>query len=629
MKSIGALCTTALAAALLAGCYPLMLIPEPRPGAPDLDEVLLGSVDSVIHSEWEEFGAYYEVDEVYLEADLLRTPAGSIPRSRATVNRRIRILTDKGLSHATIDLPFSGGDLAGFEVFIEDSTGTRLELNRRELRDEFLRKGTVVFPQAHPGCLIGIRVTLGMRSPLYSYEHWFRRSIPVSVSRFTLLAEENLAYHARSYGGAPHGTPRMRGPFSRRRYTMHDVMPREREEFQETIDLVEPRVAVVMRRAFTTPVADSWHTLIDGLRTNILGDAHLACPDEARAVAERLSRGIDNQVDKVDAVLHWVQDSLSIVDEGDIDIEEVIETRQGSPWGVTLTLYQMIRALGEHPDLRVTRFRSLGGLDPDFVNPKALIMPVVVIDVGGYPQVAFPFAHGAKLGEYPRDLFGMFAVSIRTSVPKELPKSPSTVSSIAYTVRIDSAGQHMDLVLDDYAAFRMRSGLYISPEKDIRESLQKMLTGMGTSNALTDYTLEGLHDRGAPIRATIEFDTPGQTVERKGRVRLSLSHLFRARYLSYDIGRTSSFSTHEAYAVSEKVVFMVPPGASLRYDIPCTTISNALFECTCTTDKSPDSLAITRVITGNPTTLAPEQMQPISEHIRLLNDIENAYVITE
>jgi hypothetical protein len=127
----------------------------------------------------------------------------------------------------------------------------------------------------------------------------------------------------------------------------------------------------------------------------------------------------------------------------------------------------------------------------------------------------------------------------------------------------------------------------------------------------------------------MDFATPGQVVERKGSRRFSLSHLFRERFTSYDVQRTTAFSVREEYTVDETVTFMVPPGKSLRHKVPCIDISNALFDCDCELTESSNSLVIRRTITGKSATLEPEQMLRIAEHIRFLNDIENAYVITE
>lgn len=614
---------------VLAGCWAFT---EP---------VLLGQAVVTPHTrnirhEWESYDAYYAIDELFVEASFQDFYVKT-PMSKVIVNKVIEILTPEGAEYASVAIPRYTAEPSSFDVQVIDSEGRPVSVDVDQVREEYEDNGVVVVPNVVAGCQVRIQVTFVTLSPVSSFEHWFSREIPVERGRFTFSSLHDFMYDVKSYGGLPPSTRREAesGRHTYRIWSVKDLLPRSRVDHQATVAKDEQRVALVLRRAFSQDIISTWADVAESYREYALQRRRFSSTRLLSATVDSLTPGLTTEREKAEAVLTWVQENLSTrggVGER-VDPDKVIESRQGTYWDITLVLREMLEHLGLRTDILVTRGHSKGGFDQHFVNPATVMIPLVTVRVTEREYVAFPFVRGGMLGEYPHDYFDLHGLSLRSERPHRLPEplSRRSLTSYAYTLDFsaDPPRQDVEIQYGGYMAYWLRSMLLTIGEEERKEFFQKVLTGLGQSNALKTYEVEGLEHHGGSVKAHLSFHNPTQSIRRKGKMHVNLSHLFREYFDTYDSSRTTTFSSRLFNTVTEAIRLVKPASGGAKVFMVCTDLANDLFEATCTQKDSPVEYSLVRVIDIKKADLPAGRMRAIYPDIVSLNRVAESSVVIE
>ncbi|MBD3319924.1 MAG: hypothetical protein GF350_02395 [Chitinivibrionales bacterium] len=587
-------------------------------------------------AEWKKYGAYYRIDELFVEASYFDA-AGYVsgPVNRYIVNKQLRILTTEGTQYASVPVRRYGWDIEEFHCALFDSSGRKRPLNSSKIRDEYMKSGIVVFPTVSVGSLLCIYIEFESNAAIPFFEHWFSCDIPVETGRFTFSHLDKFEYDFKCYGGLQKGKirPAETGEHTWHIWTVDDILPRARIDYQAPYDVTEPRMSAALRYAFERPVISDWTDLTDGYEDHVLGKSYFNSTRALREVVDSIAEKNAFMYEKADAVLAWAQENISYEWSGleSIDPDEVLAKGKGNVWELAVVMREMYEHLGLETDVVITRSREYGGFDEHFVTPSVLAVPLVTVTIDEAEFVAFPFRQGGTLGEYPLEFFDLKCLSLETNKPRLLPGPVSRKSYFNYSFIIDLAKEPphhtLEIGFKGYSAYYMRTLLLpLQPDK-IKEAFQKTLANFGTSNRLIEFDLVDLDKRGEGFFANITFDNPMQSISRKGQKRIGMSHLFRSYFASYDTSRSSPFySSHESMS-TESVRILKPPGSTVECSFPCRECENDLFSLTCTTNESSLEMSFSRLIDIKKHELEPQEMKEIYDDIVSLNKIEEANVI--
>lgn len=628
MKRIGTLAALALLAllALLGGCAPtskpILLNENPAPAAQE--------------TEWSKYGAYYLTDELFVEESYLDNPFARTTTARFIVNKKLKILTRDGVEQGTVEVPYYSNFVSRKRLAARDSSGREIPLDTAGIMREYYKTGKLIFPNVTPGCLLEIHLEFETQQPVTVFEHWLSGGIPVAHGRFTFSHLDRFSYDFAKYGPLQDGKTQREKPGENLNYQTWEVRnahPRSRLEFQDEIDVTEPRVSLVLRHFDGFPIITTWEALSESYEKTALRPSYFNSTKKLKKKTDELTQGKKSDGEKAQAVFQWVQDNISYQYSGlsSIDPDKVMASGQGNMWELAVVLREMFNHLGLTTSVMVTRPRSMGGFDPKFETPMQLSVPLVTVEVDKRTLLAFPYSRGAALGEYPDDYFGLAALSLADKDSAKVPDFAGGASYSRSTYRIDpgspDADQQLDLELGGYLAFTIRNALLQEKKDEVKDVFQSLLTKLGTSNALKTCQVTDQNARGKPMLAKLTFANPNQAVERKGETQVRLNHIFRNYFASYDTTRAAGFKNGLENQTLERIEVAKTPGRKLEANIPCADASNSLFKVTCRAEETDQQFVFTRDMTLHKIKLSPQEMRMLYPQIVELNRISEARVI--
>jgi hypothetical protein len=429
------------------------------------------------------------------------------------------------------------------------------------------------------------------------------------------------------------------GNFTQRIWGRRDLLPPPRIAYLKNIYETATRVSLVMRGysigqvfAPEKEVYASWNKLSEYYNKYLFATSAFQSSQKLRKKVRELTQNIGSDSAKADAVLCWVQDSLSVGenDSKNINPDRVIEKREGTIWEITYVLKEMLDEIHCFSDIIVTRGKHRGGFDPSFVTPMTLSLPIVVAVCDKKKFVAYPFYRGSKLGEYPASFFDLQGLSLQNGAVEPLPPPPGRTwkCRFVYTLDVsaDSIAQDLTAYFSDYWGYDLRTDLASEKKETIKEYFQKMLTNFGLSNALLTCTIQNLEERGTPLIARLTFATPGQYIERKGQKLYKLDHLFGSYFSFYDTSRTSRFTTDMDEIIGEEIVMHKRPGATVAFHMTCNAIDNPLFNVTCEEQQNEREYRFARNLHIKKSDLPAGQARLIYPDMLRLKEISESYV---
>jgi hypothetical protein len=597
-----------------------------------------------VRAEWESYGAYYEIDDLFIEAAYLWSPIMEGPQTKYVVKKRVRILSDLGTKYASVEVPYYA-PLSRLVVSMKDASGKPVALNTAKIREEYRKTGVIVFPKATVGCVLDISAVFTSPSSITSFEFAFWKEIPVLKSDFTFSYQDSkYSYAFKTYGDtcefSVESAPKaVMGKFTQLTWSRRDLLPPPRIAYLKNIFETISRVSLVMRgyslgQVFgpEKEVFASWNKLSESYNKYLFATSAFKSSQKLEKKAAELTRDVADECARADAILCWVQDSISLCDDDskNINPDRVIKKREGTIWEITYVLKEMLDKINCFSDIIVTRGKFRGGFDSSFVTPVTLSIPIVIAECDRKKYVAYPFYRGSKLGEYPASFFDCRGVSLQNGAVEPLPPPPGRAwkCDFAYTLDIDSDSISQSLIarFSDYWGYDMRTDLASVKNETIREYFQKMLTNFGLSNALLSCEIENLKERGAPLVARLEFATPGQYIERKGQKLYKLDHLFGSYFSFYDTARTSRFTTDMDEEITEEIVAPKRPGVEARFTMSCAAIDNPLFKVTCEERQNEREYRFSRTLHIKKSDFSAEQMRLMYPDILKLKEIGDSYV---
>ena len=580
--------------------------------------------------QWTAYGAYYVFDELFVEESFLDAGQISQPAGTVVVNKQLKILTREGVAHGSIEVPQYSEFISQHRFTAFDSAGNAVKLDDAAMLREYRKTGKVMFPNVTPGSKLEVYFKFSHPRAITVFEHWFSGDVPVARGRFTFSRLDSYNFDFAEYGPVKAGQTAMHKPSNRMHYrtwSVSNIRPRARLDFQEEIDAAEPRVSVVMRSFKGFPVISDWEGLGKQYEEEAFKTSFFLSSGRLKKKTDTLIQGKASETAKAEAIFHFVQDNISYKNSPlkAINHDKVISSGQGNIWEIAAVLKGMYEHAGLKTEVMVTRPRNMGGFDPKFETPIQLSVPLVRVTADGRALLSFPYLRGGALGEYPDDYFGLSALSVSFKDSTTLPEYAAGPSFSRGTYRLNlsepDAEQSLDLELGGYLAYAIRVALFKESKTEVTEVFQKILTGYGASNALVRCEVKDQNSRGKPMTAKLVFRNPNQVVERKSEMQMRLSHLFPDHFSSYDTSRASGFKNNLESRQAIRLEVAKIPGKRLEPTVPCFETDNALFKVTCVTEETPEAYVFTREVQLRKIKLSAAEIRLLYPQIADLNRI--------
>ncbi len=608
---------------------------------PDLLEV--PPKNEGVEKKWESFGAYYEVDEIFVEATYMTGFNASMPQTKYIINKKIKILTDKGSEYGTLFIPRYFYRPRKFKVEVTKPNGEITKVSTSELTRQFMKNKPIVIPKITAGCQISIYMEGLDNGSVTSFEHYFSQDIPVYHGKLTFSSYNKFNYKFKEYGGLQSGMDKTSG-HKQLRYRVWEVknlQPRARVSFIGSVDESEPRMAAVMvshNLQFTgsTSVYESWSKMADSYEEQLMAKSWFNSSYKTKKLVDSLKAGKEGSLERADGIFSWVQSNIDYERRPlkPINLDKILKNKKGNIWEMAALLNFMFTHEGFETDIVVTRPKSNGGFDAYFVTPQVLSVPLVKVKVADKWLLSFPYSKAAVLGEYPPDYFGLQGLSLNDGVTPNLPepisgkgKTEVELSLDLDNVSGDNIKYHANLEYSGVMAYIMRNRFINQEEKIIREGFQKYLEDLGTSNKLTDFEIKGLEDRGEPIKVALTFENANQSFSRKKQTQINLSNIFNSYFELYDTNRVEDLSFSLEYEYNEKLVLNNSVSKNVKAEIHCSNVANQVFESSCGQSSDSGSDVYERKFKLKKISINSDVMRSLLPDINSVNKIKDSFLV--
>jgi len=579
--------------------------------------------------QWNEYGAYYELNELIF--DLHTSGSVKHPVSKIYVNKRIKILTRDGTEYGKVAVTRFSSDIESFTCAVFDSLNAPLPIDTATLRQDYIDKGEIIFPNVTAGSSIEIQICFKISYKPESYEYYFRsQSIPVYSGRFVMIYPKDVIYDFKCYGTCDSSVSNTDSSRYKKEWICSSLLPVS-DLTSANSDNITPCVAFALRKWYNKNALTNWNEVAEAYRSDYNFTFKKYVP---RAVKQLLKtiRLTSQKSSPEEQILQWVREEITWENYDDAyeSVREIIRQRKASTSGLSKLLYSLYQAAGFQTDILVSRNISSGGFDQNFITSSSTTVPLVLVTIDNKEKIVYPFTAGGAVGQYTDDFFYQWGVSLRKGVAQPLPAPLDSLQFTKGNYTIDLSNNRLEnyatLQFGGYGAYLLRNNLLYKEDNYVREVFQSQLTNAGTSNALETFTIRGLTDEHLPIVVTLGFSNDNVAVFRKNGTQLSIGYLFTPFFEGYDTLRVSPFAIPFSNQFDCKITFVLDSNSRYFHTIPSFALTNPLFTATCNVTETRASITLNLMLQINRCEIPAFEMKRIFGDILTLRELDKATI---
>jgi hypothetical protein len=593
-------------------------------------------------SEWQDYGAVYEYDELMIEEEYTEG-YGSRFSTSYTFNQKLIIINKKGFDYGTLSIPLLTDQLATFEVEHVLESGELVQLDLEKLKKDFLQTGDIAIPQVQTGSRISLLITFVEAEPLIRFEHEFEREIPVLLGRFSFFHDFETGYAMRSYYTSKE--PLVDNFNGKKGIILEEVNVIPSKEWGWNSGLATegyyfpryPRVAVNINNYRS--VADvynrySWKDYAQSYRDYVLDTTFSSSDNLLQAEVERIKKAYSETYAQADAILQYVQENITLTDRAGrdslaTDLDEVMQRKSGDYLEVSMVLTEMLKKAGMDTSLYVTRSRDSGGFDQELPGWGQLSIPLVSVNIDNRELIAYPFLHNSVLGEYPLSYHDVKALHLADGAVVDLPAplhADNTFVSEA-TLRL---AENVDEIqwqcsLGESLAVLMRH--YVAEyDNDKKKRFWKGIVQKYDELNIVQHP-ELVIDRGNPLLLESTVTNKNIAMNKSGQTYVDLGVFFRSYFSKLDDMRTQPYINDFELLYEEGVTLVTTGADDLTINFHCKDQDNVLFKTECSNRVENNEQHLHRKITFKKVNIPAESWINYSNDIRQLNEIKESSLI--
>ena len=592
--------------------------------------------DKVDQSQWEDYGAVYEYDELRIKTEILNPDQGW--NSFFYVNRMMHILNRKGVDNGTIYIKQYSDNLIEFDIRLWDPAGRPVPLDLAAMQKKYLKTKEIVVPQVEPGCRIGINLVFREANLIYSWEHWFERSIPVLKGRFSIFYPGGVQYTCKTFGGVRPVKQQRGGAYLGYVWDHENIVPQD-DIFENRwhIDR-EPHIIAKIRHWSYNQYhyySPDWKGWARQYKEYLMSPSIFTSRSTIKKIASGIILNKNGSFEKADALLAYVQDKITLdrnkkPNLNAVDPNQVLRNKSGDRWDIAVVLKELLEAGGFSTHVYVTQPQNYGGFDPDFPTWRYLYVPLIAVEINGRELVAYPYSRFMGLGEYPFNYQDLKALNLEAEDVRSVPASihtSATLVSLATLSPVDWEDSHTWRFIygGHYATFLRSRMNERTPEKR-KDYFKSLIRGYDKENRLEKADLETMNRQG-DIEVALQCRNTGSKTEGPNETHYSLKPWFRKYFVDYDISRKVNYTNDRILVFEDSVLIKRDKKTRSDYHFECTNLDNQLFSTVCEEKQTSEGTLFSRKLTVKQADLTPGQMRTIQPDIVVLNRIDESYLI--
>lgn len=278
--------------------------------------------------DWEDYSldelpgdaGYPEADAIVLlnQGEMRVSDSGELDLSYYSHHRIIRILSTRGLRHANVAIPYSSGStVKNIRARTILPSGEIRVLKPENIYDITLYPNFVFYsdqraklftmPAVEPGAIVEYRYQIEIDRLTIWHGWYFQENIPVLLSRFTLLNPSSWDIKYRTYNiDIPVEKTEAPAGFQEKYHWEARNIPEMTAEYG-----MPPKRKVRGRLAFSPVGVEEWQDVGDWYYKLI--QSRIQPGGEVGALAERLTRGVNDEKEKLRILYQWVRDRVRYI----------------------------------------------------------------------------------------------------------------------------------------------------------------------------------------------------------------------------------------------------------------------------------------------------------------------------
>jgi len=584
---------------------------------------------------WSKYGAYYDK----IDIALLTFFGLESVSSRIEVLYKLKILTNEGASYGTVPIIRYSPRISKFEVRLYDSSGKEIKIDQDALKKVYLESGKVVVPKVTKGSTFTIRIEFMGDFYYYHFSEWFSLTLPVRNARFVHQPSPSGKYDYKTIGS--------RGAFEYAEYkkgriktwTIRNLEPRKDIDYLDHKAKTEP---VVMARLLKV---NCWNRkynekkeIFKGFRDKFDGISREMCgADSSASILASCINKTDAELDKARKIITWVQNHMTSTEDKSSYSLNIISSGNATEAQITSLCTRLFKKAGIDNHIVIAGQNNLYSLDSTFLFWSDWITtPLPVVVIGGREYVAYPFARGYELGEYPLYFKDELCMDLKTKSLKPLPKPVWGYSRVneRRTIRCTSTGVngciHFEYLYNNANYYR---NTFLCMNKDDRKKyFEKYLEGCDQSNRLQSFSIHNLDEPGKELSADVVFTSDNKPIFYENKQVLKLGPYFSSYFKDITPDRMDDVFTNEKTTYVDELEIIKNPGKNITVDIKMDSISNRLFSAAVERTETDSSIIFRRTMI-TPVDGRSFSIKYIKEKaygdIQALNGIKNGNVVFE
>lgn len=351
-------------------------------------------------------------------------------------------------------------------------------------------------------------------------------------------------------------------------------------------------------------------------------------------MAERVTRHESTDFDKADAILKYVQNNYSLEKGKRIDsavnIDKVWQAKSGHAIDLSVLLTEMLNSVGLETRHYVTRVPSAGGFDPEMQDWGQLHTPLVSVIIEGREYVAFPFWPAMRLGEYPFNYEGLYALSLEQGKPVKLPPSVHDKAHIGSTVELSldspNSGEHIwRYRMADHFGAIFRGVFKEASQYDLKKFGNIILDNYSEQHSLKKIDRDYIN-RHTNIGIDIKFQNKNLSIENQSGRMISFRPFFRKYFAENLLVKDRGYENNLTLVFDEEIFLMDFVKNNGVLNFACEELENRMFKVECSQQIYAQDATASRTVTVKKVKLSADEIQTALKDITKLNRISESYV---
>ncbi len=538
----------------------------------------------------------------------------------------------------------------------------------------------IAFPLIKEGSIIEYKYTVGLPFQLYSEEFslpFFSTAPVLNLSYQVKVPIDFLTIHYKNLNDAPlpvvevikDENPKVAANKMLYKWDLKDIKPIEEEIFMipmQSLPFANIKLYTIKNNPNTedrnTYVSQYWEdialyflTIMKSFEKWTIAENPLT---EVKRFTLDLVEGIENEEEKVEKILRFIQDEILIVNSwskrfSDIKINDVLDYRFGNSYTITTLLYEMLKSIDLKPAIAAFRSKTRSALDKSYISLNQIDGFMVCLEKNneyvwlypyekGYPVGSFPvyYQEAEAFVFYPEEFLEEDGTKIPETKWTELPVVDASENKVDIDTKIKinkdfSFKMESTFEFTGYSAISLRNQILSLPKGQIGGLLVELLKSVQYGvEEIQIKELKNLYDYKSPLIVKYEYENtrivfPDAGDNKLLRIGLLLNFSFIDKQFSsderqYDMNLGAKNTTIEKITISE-----IPKGYKLRHNLENIKERNSIYKIHQTINSSENDFNFDYEATLLENHISSEDFQKVKDYFAYLSDIYRYTIFLE